>query len=134
MRIRLAVYHVTRKIREVVQTRILQVNVGRQRYPLGTVPAVNLYPLWSYFIYSLSYQDNYLAYVDKDEYFSIRALREYNSLQYQIHLRGYTDGEIRGHFEITPEEDWREHKDGTTMREIPEPDLSLIATAIQKYK
>ncbi len=45
----------------------------------------------------------WFAFVDPDEAFGMRKLCEKNC-KYQYHVRVFSDGEIRGHYEKTPED------------------------------
>jgi len=123
--------HLSRRIRTWIQTKILKKNIGRQNYPIGETR--NLNRLYVALIDDLHYQDNHIAYCDKDEAFNARRLKRRGLSWYQIHVRGYVDGEVRGHYEVTPESDpWR-HYHGTTVQPIPAMELAELQEAIERH-
>lgn len=52
------------------------------------------------YLASQGFRKNSLAWIDRGEVFSVRCLL---SLYHQYHIRLFDDGEIRGHYEWTPE-------------------------------
>lgn len=123
--------HLSRRIRTWVQTEILKRSIGRQKYPIGKTG--NLGGLYVALLDRLHYQDNHLAFCDRDEAFNVRRLKRCGLSWYQIHVRGYVDGEVRGHYEVTPESDpWR-HYHGTTVQQIPTKELGELQEAIKTH-
>ena len=73
---------------------------GRQNYLLGRLtPEHSVEKLVDHLIEN-GYGNHFLAWKDDDE---ILGLRSVVSFQHQYHLRIFEDGEVRGHFEYTPE-------------------------------
>lgn len=74
---------------------------GRQNYVVGKIsPTRNFEDLKSYLIETHGFEENFPAWIDDDEVFGLR-YRE--NIYKQYHLRVYSDGEIRGHYEYAPE-------------------------------
>ena len=73
---------------------------GRQNFPVGRVaPHVSVEEVVEHLI-EKGFGNHFVAWRDDDELVS---LRHTDDFEYQYHLRIYEDGEIRGHFEYTPE-------------------------------
>ena len=74
----------------------------------------------------IGFQPNYFAFHDKGELYNIRRLK-YNSDNelWQEHVRIFPD-EIRGHWEITYEEDAVKHYKGTTVGILPKEVLEEV--------
>lgn len=73
---------------------------GRSPFHLGWLaPGKSLQDLRAYLRQEGFRQDN-IAWIDDGEVLDLR-LRE--NFQHQFHLRVFDDGEIRGHYELTPE-------------------------------
>ncbi|KKR70709.1 MAG: hypothetical protein UU13_C0002G0054 [Candidatus Nomurabacteria bacterium GW2011_GWB1_40_7] len=74
---------------------------GRQRYHLGWLaPGKTLEGLKKHLHDNWGFGNHFVAWVDEDQVLSWRKLTDFRN---QYHLRVFKDGEIRGHFEITPE-------------------------------
>jgi len=74
---------------------------GRQNYLIGNLIEESTPDmLMRHLIDNHGFESYFLAWDDEDQYCSLR-FRE--SLTRQYHLRIYNDGEIRGHYEYTPE-------------------------------
>ncbi len=73
---------------------------GRQEYLIGTlVPDISLEDFVAFLI-SHGYGNHFIAWKDDDELISMRYSEDFKT---QYHLRIFSDGEVRGHFEFTPE-------------------------------
>ncbi len=73
---------------------------GRQRFLIGKVhPEKELESLVVHLI-SHGYGHNVVAWQDQGE---VASLRLPDGFQYQYHIRLFDDGEVRGHYEYTPE-------------------------------
>lgn len=73
----------------------------RQQYHIGWLaPHHNLAGLKSHLARVWGFGNHFVAWEDKDQVLSWRKLDSFND---QYHLRVYSDGEIRGHYELTPE-------------------------------
>jgi hypothetical protein len=73
---------------------------GRQKFLLGTIaPGYTLQDVTQHFI-DRGYANHFVAWEDEDE---VLSLRHVENFEYQYHIRIFKDGEIRGHYEYTPE-------------------------------
>jgi hypothetical protein len=118
----------SRKVRTEVQTEILKKTVERQNFLIGKTSSLDA--LYVDLINRLHYHDNHLAYADKDEVFSVRRLKWFQSTWYQVHVRGYKDGEVHAHYEVTPEADPWAHYHATTLQRLPGVELAELEDAI----
>src|SRR3989344_3369309 len=73
---------------------------GRQRYLLGWISRGRTIEGLIEHLARKGFANHFVAWVDTDESVSLRKLTNFH---WQYHLRVYTDGEIRGHYELTPE-------------------------------
>ena len=72
----------------------------RQRFPLGWLASGKTLDGLKQHLSAQGFGNHFVAWLDKDQSLSWRRL---DGFDYQYHLRVYTDGEIRGHYEYTPE-------------------------------
>ncbi len=73
----------------------------RQKHHLGWIaPNRSLSELKRHLHGKWGYGNHFVAWEDKDQVLSWRKLTSFNE---QYHLRVYSDGEIRGHYELSPE-------------------------------
>ena len=80
---------------------------GRQKYHLGWLaPGKTLEGLKKHLHEKWGFGNHFIAWIDEDQVLSWRKLTDF---QDQYHLRVYKDGEICGHFELTPEAHPLEH-------------------------
>ena len=80
--------------------RIIHHEPGRQEYVLGKIaPQFSIEEVVRH-LTTHGYGNHFIAWVDDDEVISLRRVE---SFEYQYHIRIYEDGEIRGHYEYTPE-------------------------------
>jgi hypothetical protein len=76
-------------------------HTGRQKYHIGWLaPDKTLEELKKHLHYKLGFGNHFIAWEDDGQVLSWRKLMNF---QDQYHLRVFCDGEIRGHFELTPE-------------------------------
>ena len=74
---------------------------GRQRYHIGWLaPGKTLEDLKNHLHSVWGFGNHFIAWGDDGQVLSWRKLMDFN---HQYHLRVFEDGEIRGHFELTPE-------------------------------
>jgi len=125
--------HISRAIRLWIQRRILKAEVGRQPYFIGWISPARLWTrYYKKLLYEYFYQDNHLSFCDKDEVFNVRRLKEQDGKRYQIHLRGFEDGELRAHYEISPEADPIRHYNGSTLTSVPVEELNALLELLQR--
>ena len=74
----------------------------RQRYRLGFLIEGKSATEFKNFLVSQGFEERFVAWVDPGETLSLRKI---DQIKYQYHLRLYRDGEVRGHYELTPESD-----------------------------
>ena len=73
---------------------------GRQDYLLGTIaPGQSMREFISYCV-ERGYGNHFVAWHDEGQVVSLRYVEDF---VYQYHLRVFEDGEVRGHYEYTPE-------------------------------
>ncbi len=74
---------------------------GRQKYHIGYLkPDRTLEELKTHLHEKWGFGNHFVAWSDKGQVLSWRKLHDFN---HQYHLRVFSDGEIRGHYEYTPE-------------------------------
>lgn len=74
---------------------------GRQRYHIGWLaPGKKLEGLKKHLHEQWGFGNHFIAWNDESQVLSWRKINDFN---HQYHLRVFSDGEIRGHFEFTPE-------------------------------
>lgn len=75
-------------------------HTGRQNFLIGKLaPGQTLRDFASYLV-SLGYGNHFIAWVDQGEVVGLRYVTDF---QHQYHIRLFEDGEIRAHYEYTPE-------------------------------
>lgn len=73
---------------------------GRQNYLLGHIaPHISLQEFVHYLV-SQGFANHFVAWKDADEVVSLRRVENFT---HQYHIRIFADGEVRGHYEFTPE-------------------------------
>ena len=72
----------------------------RQEYHLGWLAPGRTMGGFNQYLLNQGFEKNRIAWIDDEELISLR-LRE--NFRYQYHVRLFADGEIRGHYELTPE-------------------------------
>jgi hypothetical protein len=73
---------------------------GRQKYHLGWLtPGRTVEGLVAH-LKPFGFSNHFIAWIDTDEALGLRKRVDF---KYQYHLRIFKDGEIRGHYELTPE-------------------------------
>lgn len=89
------------KIRDVlISLHLIHHDVGRQRYLLGTLRSVQKFGSFLSYLQSEGFGNHFIAWKDNDQLVS---LRRFDGFERQYHLRIFKDGEVRGHYEFTPE-------------------------------
>lgn len=78
----------------------------RQKYMIGVLAPGRKVEDFLKYLESRGYGNAFIAWKDTDEIVSVRKLMNFER---QYHLRIFSDGEIRGHYEYTPESHPRWH-------------------------
>ncbi len=81
-------------------------NKGRQKYHIGWLKEGKTLAELKQHLSTQGFGNHFVAWEDADQVLSWRRLASFNE---QYHIRVFKDGEIRGHFEITPEAHPLEH-------------------------
>jgi len=79
---------------------------GRQRYYLGWLKPGVTPGEFKMHMKTKGFGNHFIAWIDENEEFSVRRL---DGKSHQYHLRLFKDGNIRGHYEVTPEFDIYDH-------------------------
>lgn len=87
--------------RILLKWHIIWHNNGRQRYHIGWLaPGKTLEGLKKHLHLQWGFGNHFIAWTDSGQVLSWRKLADFND---QYHLRVFSDGEMRGHYEFTPE-------------------------------
>jgi hypothetical protein len=73
---------------------------GRQPVFLGTLKSPKSLDEFLAHLQSVGFGNHFIAWKDEGQIISLRLL---DGFEYQYHLRIFSDGEVRGHYEFTPE-------------------------------
>lgn len=73
---------------------------GRQDFLIGMLASHVSFEEIVSFLVEKGYGNHFIAWKDDEELVSLRRV---DGFEYQYHLRIFSDGEIRGHYEYTPE-------------------------------
>jgi hypothetical protein len=73
---------------------------GRQPYHVGFLKPKKTVKDFKKYLQNIGFYDNRIAWIDSGE---ILSLRIFDGIKYQYHIRLFKDGEIRSHYEKTPE-------------------------------
>ena len=126
-------YYGIRALKELIQRYLLKREPSRQPYLLAQIAPEHTFRLYYHLCVLHWYHDNYLSYVDKGELYNIRKLHFKGvGCWYQTHIRIFEDGEVRGHYEVTPESEPRAHYQGTTLEEVQASELEELKAIIEK--
>lgn len=80
--------------------RIIQHSTDRQDFLLGKIAPQQTMRGFISFLIEKGYGNHFVAWKDDGEVMSLRFVKDF---VYQYHLRIFEDGEVRGHYEYTPE-------------------------------
>ena len=82
----------------------------------------------------IGYQPNYFSFQDSGQLTSMRVMYINDASEWwQKHIRFFDDGEVRGHDELSYEEDALAHKNGVGAKPIDDETLILIKAALDVY-
>ncbi|HVM59002.1 MAG TPA: hypothetical protein VMT80_01595 [Candidatus Paceibacterota bacterium] len=73
---------------------------GRQHYLLGKLAATETFESVISYLIDQGFGNHFVAWRDEGE---IASLRKVPDFRHQFHIRFFQDGEVRGHYEYTPE-------------------------------
>ncbi len=73
---------------------------GRQNFPLGYIAPGQTIKEFVEYLVSQGFANHFVAWKDTDEVVSLRRVENFT---HQHHVRIFADGEVRGHYEFTPE-------------------------------
>jgi hypothetical protein len=73
---------------------------GRQNFVIGTLAPGAKLDDFLHYIKTQQFGNHFVAWTDEDQVISLRRLESFDR---QYHLRIFSDGEVRGHYEWTPE-------------------------------
>ncbi|HYD91475.1 MAG TPA: hypothetical protein VEA37_08315, partial [Flavobacterium sp.] len=105
---------------------------GRQNYHVGWLAkGKTLEELKQHLHDKWGFGNHFIAWVDEDQVLSWRKLMDFKD---QYHLRVYKDGEIRGHYEFTPEAHPIEHFEEKGEREAKEDFLKFLGEFASEEK
>ncbi|MEK7081108.1 MAG: hypothetical protein AAB902_01850, partial [Patescibacteria group bacterium] len=105
---------------------------GRQKYHVGWLaPGKTLEELKNHLHGEWGFGNHFIAWVDEDQVLSWRKLTDF---QDQYHLRVFSDGEIRGHFEFTPEAHPIEHFNEKGEKECRKDFLKFLGDFVSEKK
>jgi len=132
-KVRLRWNHLWRYVRWAFQTVILRKHIARQRYHIAPLENADLEEAVFQELVVLGYQPNYFAYCDHGERYNLRRLRFSNGKLWQDHVRVFPD-EVRGHSEISYEEDAALHARATTVEALPVETQQALQWAVQNVR
>src|SRR3989344_3676516 len=105
-KIKQKIWHFIYKFFPTIQKELLKLHLiwhqrGRQKYHIGYLkPGKTLEELKNHLHDEWGFGNHFVAWSDDSQVLSWRKLADF---YHQYHLRIFSDGEIRGHFEYTPE-------------------------------
>lgn len=92
-------FHVVQK--DLLKTRLIRHTDKKQKYHIGWLaPGKTLEGLKKHLHEKWGFGNHFVAWTDEGQVLSWRKLVDFNN---QYHLRVFENGEMRGHFELTPE-------------------------------
>jgi len=105
---------------------------GRQKYHIGWLArGKTLEGLKKHLHEKWGFGNHFIAWSDESQVLSWRKINDFN---HQYHLRVFSDGEIRGHFEYTPEGHPIEHFEEKGEREAKEDFLKFLGDFVVQKK
>jgi hypothetical protein len=104
-KIKQKIWHFIYKFFPVWQKNLLKWGIiwhekGRQRYHIGWMAPGKTLEELKVHLSSFGFGNHFIAWIDEGQVLSWRKLVDF---RHQYHVRFFEDGEIRGHFEFTPE-------------------------------
>ncbi len=96
---------------------------GRQHYPLGRLSHDKNMTDFLEYMREQGFGNHFVAWEDEEELIGLRKLDGFDK---QYHIRVFRDGELRGHYEYTPESHWLWHLTKFEQEERREAFLKLL--------
>jgi hypothetical protein len=129
---RLIYKHFLKMQQFLLRNKIIHHDDERQRYHIGWLaPGKTLEDLKLHLHKEWGFGNHFVAWIDKGQVLSWRKLVDFND---QYHLRVFEDGEIRGHFEYTPEGHPLDHLTERGEREAKEEFLKFLGDFVTRRK
>jgi hypothetical protein len=131
------IWHFIYRFFPTLQKALLQCHLifhekGRQRYHIGWLaPGKTLEGMKKHLHEKWGFGNHFIAWNDESQVLSWRKLADFND---QYHLRVFSDGEIRGHFEFTPEAHPLEHFEEKGERNAKEDFLKFLGDFVTEKK
>ena len=135
-RLRIFIWHLLTPIFPYIRDTLLFLHIihhqsGRQEFPLGYLaPGRKVKGLLAH-LAAQGFGNHFIAWVDEDE---VIGVRKFLPPEFQYHLRIYKDGEIRGHFEVTPEAHIVDHFLGRDFEPRREEFLKFLGDWVSERK
>jgi hypothetical protein len=105
---------------------------GRQKYHIGWFPpGKTLEELKKHLNEKWGFGNHFIAWVDENQVFGWRKLVSFKE---QYHVRVFEDGEIRGHFEFTPEAHPIKHFREIGEKETKQDFFNFLGDFVQEEK
>lgn len=101
---------------------------GRQNFLVGVINPAHTPRELATFLVQQGFGNHFIAWRDDDELVS---LRRTDGFRYQYHLRIYTDGEVRCHYEYTPEYRPIHHLKGVGFEDRSREFIALLKDWVQ---
>ncbi|MEK7588373.1 MAG: hypothetical protein AAB438_00990 [Patescibacteria group bacterium] len=122
----------TRTQQSLLKIGLIRHEKGRQPYHIGWLtPGRTLEELKNHLHAEWGFGNHFVAWIDDGQVLSWRKLLNFND---QYHLRVFRDGEIRGHFEFTPEGHPLDHFIEKGEREAKEEFLRFLGDFVVSKK
>lgn len=96
---------------------------GRQNWVIGTIAPGRTVDDFARYLHAKDFWNNFIAWTDDGQIISLRKLVGF---EWQYHLRIFRDGEVRGHYEYTPESHPAWHLNEKDMQERREDFLRFV--------
>ena len=87
----------------VIKLGIVKVPIGRQHFHIGYLKPDMDHTKLGQHLQTHKFNHQLMAFIDPDEVLGMRKLADHDA-RFQYHVRIFADGEVRGHFEKTPED------------------------------
>ncbi len=115
----------------LVSIGIVRQKVKRQAFLLGKLPSNSVFEEFVKFLIDQGYGRHLVAWRDEGEILGLRYTEDFT---YQYHLRIFNDGEIRGHYEYTPESHPVAHLIETVFEDRRQEFMKLLGDRIVPIK